>query len=374
MTKWISDLDRAREAGQRAVIVTVAHTSGSAPREAGTAMVVTATDFRGTIGGGHLENEALNLARAALANAHTPASTWIVRFPLAARLGQCCGGVATLAFTAVAADAGAWLDAAMACVRTSTPFALVTRVGGAHDQPSKLLVTTDDASGSLADVAQESVAIAVARARLAAGHAGAGFVATTAGDTSQLLIEVVRPDAFPVLIFGNGHVGRALVQVLCSLPAHIRWIDERDADFPDTVAANVEIVPTDAPEDEIARAPRGAFLVVLTHSHSLDFSIVEAALARSDWRYLGMIGSRSKRAQLERRLAARGAAPEALARVVCPIGMSGGIAIRSKEPGAIAIAVAAEIVAARDASRQSSQDSDATRRIGKPAFRTGRRG
>lgn len=374
MTEWITDLARVRDAGRRAVIVTVAHTSGSAPREAGAAMVVTASEFHGTIGGGHLENEALNLARAALASAETPDSTWIVRFPLAARLGQCCGGVATLAFTAFAAGAGAWLDGALACVRTSTPFALVTRVGGANDLPSKLLVTLDDASGSLADRALESAAIAEARARLAAGHAGAGFVATTAGETSQLLIEVVRPDAFPVLVFGNGHVGRALVHVLGTLPARIRWIDEREADFPATVSANVEIVPTDAPEDEIARAPHGAFVIVLTHSHSLDFSIVEAALARSDWRYLGMIGSRSKRAQLERRLSARGTPPERLARVVCPIGMSGGIAVRSKEPGAIAIAVAAEIVAARDASVRSSQDSDAHRRSGKLPFRTGRRG
>ena len=72
MTAWITDLARVRDAGLRAVIVTVAHTSGSTPREAGTAMVVTATGFHGSIGGGHLENEALALARAALANANTP--------------------------------------------------------------------------------------------------------------------------------------------------------------------------------------------------------------------------------------------------------------------------------------------------------------
>ncbi len=181
MTEWITDLARARDAGRRAVIVTVAHTSGSAPREAGAAMVVTASEFHGTIGGGHLENEALNLARAALASADTPASTWIVRFPLAARLGQCCGGVATLAFTACAAGAGSWLDGALACVRTSTPFALVTRVGGAHDLPSKLLVTLDDASGSLADRVLESAAIAEARARLAAARVRAVISGSRAG-------------------------------------------------------------------------------------------------------------------------------------------------------------------------------------------------
>jgi xanthine dehydrogenase accessory factor len=276
-------------------------------------------------------------------------STWIVRFPLAARLGQCCGGVATLAFTTVAAGSHAWLDAASACVRASTAFALVTRVGGAHDTPSKLLVTPDDAQGSLANASLDSVAIAAARSRLAARQTGAGLVASPAGDAITLLIEIVQPDAFPVLVFGNGHVGRALVQVLGALPAHLRWIDTRENDFPSSVPANVEIVATDTPEDEITHAPHGAFVVVLTHSHPLDFALVEAALARNDWRYLGLIGSRSKRAQFERRLAARGMAPEILARLVCPIGMRSGIAIRSKEPGAIAIAVAAEIVAAREA-------------------------
>ena len=63
-------------------------------------MIVTAHDTFGTIGGGHLEFEALRIARDALSNTTTPAS-WLVRFPLAARLGQCCGGVATLAFIAV---------------------------------------------------------------------------------------------------------------------------------------------------------------------------------------------------------------------------------------------------------------------------------
>ena len=357
MTTWVEYLARSLAEGQRAVIVTVAHAAGSTPREAGATMVVTGDSFHGSIGGGHLEFEALRIARDTLSDAATPLSTWIVRFPLAARLGQCCGGVATLAFTTIAAGAHAWLDAAAAFVGASTPFALVTRVGGAHDTPSKLLVTPDESHGSLADTSLDSVAIATARSRLAAGHAGAGLVASPAGDAITLLIEIVRPDAFPVLVFGNGHVGRALVQVLGALPAQVRWIDTRENDFPAAVPANVEIVATDAPEAEIAHAPRGAFVVVLTHSHPLDFALVEAALARNDWRYLGLIGSRSKRAQFERRLAARGMTPEILARLVCPIGMRNGIAIHSKEPGAIAIAVAAEIVAARESAAQTGSDS-----------------
>jgi len=352
---WISDLAGALAAGQRAVIVTLAHAAGSTPREAGATMVVTDAAFQGSVGGGHLEFEALRIARDALTGTAAPASTWIVRFPLAARLGQCCGGVASLAFTAIAPERHAWLDAAAACVRTSTPFVRITRVSGAHDRPSTLLVTLDDTHGSLDDSTLESAAIGEARARLAAGQAGAGLLELPAGGDTTLLIDVVRPDAFPVLVFGNGHVGRALVQVLAALPAHVRWIDTREADFPAQVPANAEVVVSDAMEEEIAQAPQGAFVVVLTHSHALDFALIDAALGRDDWRYLGLIGSRAKRAQFERRFVARGMTAGQLARVTCPIGMRSGIAIRSKEPGAIAIAVAAEIVAARDAAAAKTQ-------------------
>ena len=105
---------------------------------------------------------------------------------------------------------------------------------------------------------------------------------------------------------------------------------------------------TDAPEEEFAQAPRGAYVVVMTHSHALDFLLVEAALARDDWRYLGLIGSQAKRNQFEHRLAARGDAPERMARVICPIGVAGPAPLRSKEPGVIAVAVAAEMLSRRE--------------------------
>src|SRR5206468_8089953 len=104
-----------------------------------------------------------------------------------------------------------------------------------------------------------------------------------------------------------------------------------------------------------ADAPRGAFVVVMTYSHPLDLQLIETALARDDWSYLGLIGSRSKRNQFERRLIARGWSRERFAQVMCPIGARGGVpAIRSKEPGAIAVAVAAEILALREKSQIGS--------------------
>ena len=340
MTGLAGALAKAIAADGRAVVASIAAGSGSVPREAGAWMVVSASGLQGTIGGGHLEHEATRLAREAIGGA-TPAATWLVRFPLAARLGQCCGGVATVALAVVDADAP-WLELATACERTSAAYAVVHRLGEPAGAQHRVVVTTENARGSLGSASLDAAAVVAARARLAPG----GATGLVEAEGATLLVHVVRPHAFDVVLFGNGHVGRALVQVLGALPCRVRWVDEREHDFPASVPANVEIVATDAPAAEIADAPRGAYLIVMTHSHGVDFDIVEAALGRDDWAYLGLIGSKSKRAQFERRLAARGAFASELARVTCPIGTRPGVT--SKEPGAIAVGVAAEILAVRE--------------------------
>ncbi|MCL4763617.1 MAG: xanthine dehydrogenase accessory protein XdhC [Burkholderiales bacterium] len=336
--RWHDALRDAAQRGERAVLVSVGSASGSTPREAGASMVVSAGALAGTIGGGHLEYEAIRIARAALADGATPA-TWAVRFPLAARLGQCCGGVATLVFASVDPCARGWLDVVAGCQRAATPCAVVGRLGPGA---ARLVVTLDDARGTLGDAALESAAVGEARARLARPDGGSGLVGAAG---AALFVHVLRPTAFHVHVFGNGHVGRALVHVLGALPAEVAWVDTREHDFPADVPDNCEVVATDDPASEVASAPRGACVIVLTHSHALDFDIVEAALARDDLRYVGLIGSTSKRTQFERRLAQRGLPPEALARVTCPIGAG----LRGKEPGVIAVAVAAELLALREA-------------------------
>jgi xanthine dehydrogenase accessory factor len=348
---WPDALAAALERFPRAVLVTVADARGSTPRESGAAMVVTTGGIAGTIGGGHLEYEATRLAQQALAGTGpdaTPAATWLVRFPLAARLGQCCGGVATLALQTIDQDDASWLAVARACLRTQAPFALAAAIGSGRAAAARLLVTADDARGTLGAAAVDSTAVAQARARLptsgSAPPGGTGLI-DVAGTT--LLLHVVRPPGFNVLVFGNGHVGRALIQVLGALPARVTWVDEREGDFPQAVPANVGIVATDTPEAELRAAPADSYVVIMTHSHTLDFDLALTALARDDLRYIGMIGSQGKRAQLERRIAERGLAPDAAARVCCPVGATiRGIA--SKEPGAIAVAVAAELLALRE--------------------------
>ena len=253
-----------RDADEAGVLVTVASTRGSVPREAGTKMIVTVDAVHGTIGGGHLEYQAIGIARAQLGGDAQSARA-MRRFPLGASLGQCCGGIVELLFEPIFGSA-------------------------------------------------------------------------------ELFAERVRGSGFTAVLFGAGHVGRALVRVLAELPCRIVWVDEREAEFPRDVPPNARVLCTDAPEEAIDEAPPGAYFLVMTHSHALDERLAERILQRGDYAYFGLIGSQPKRRAFEKRLARRGMPAERLATMTCPIGIAG---VKGKEPGVIAIAVAAQLLGVR---------------------------
>ncbi|MCY7387284.1 MAG: xanthine dehydrogenase accessory protein XdhC [Burkholderiales bacterium] len=146
---------------------------------------------------------------------------------------------------------------------------------------------------------------------------------------------------FHLVLFGAGHVGRAVVRVMSELSCAITWVDSREEEFPKDVPAKVQCVCTDEPVCEVDAAGAGSYFLVMTHSHALDQILSERILKRSDFAYFGLIGSVTKRRQFERRLRDRGVSPAQLASMHCPIGVAG---IAGKEPATIAIAVAAEIL------------------------------
>jgi xanthine dehydrogenase accessory factor len=165
------------------------------------------------------------------------------------------------------------------------------------------------------------------------------------GGEATLLLEPIRPPSFQIALFGAGHVGKALVKLLGDVPCRVTWIDPRDNIFPELIPGNVTIDVSDEPETEIAAVPPGSFVLVMTHSHPLDQRILETALKRVDFRYVGLIGSATKRARFIKRLKARGLSDAELARLTCPIGIEGA---GGKHPAEIAIAVAAQLLQVRD--------------------------
>jgi xanthine dehydrogenase accessory factor len=159
------------------------------------------------------------------------------------------------------------------------------------------------------------------------------------------LREALRPAQAPVALFGGGHVGKALVQVLGRLPLAVSWIDSRDEIFPDVVPDNVRCEHSDPVQVAVRDLAPGSRVLIMSFSHAEDLDVVAACLLRqrerADLPLIGLIGSQTKWATFRHRLRERGFTEAECARVTCPIGVPG---ITGKEPEVIAVAVAAQVL------------------------------
>jgi xanthine dehydrogenase accessory factor len=297
------------------------------PREAGARLVVLPSGgFYGSIGGGTLEWQALAAAQKEL-KADEPVFR-LRDFALGPQLGQCCGGSVKLAFEyfdRTTADAAGQLAAGEA----QGAFCTVGRIGGQRIERQ----LSQDRVLSSASVAADTVEMG-----------GSGEV-----------VEVFGVDRRQILLFGAGHVGKALILALAPHPFDVLWVDSRPDAFPSISPEQVRFLHTADPVSALRDAPGGSFVVVMTHSHALDLQIVESALTSARFGYVGLIGSATKRARFVKRLSEVGLSVAAVEALVCPIGIAG---IRSKRPAAIAAAVTAELLG-RDEALRSAETSAA---------------
>ena len=279
MKVWTT-IARALEAHGTCAMVSVVKAEGSVPREEGARMVVTAEGFRGTIGGGTLEWKALAEAQRLLGK---PRAVKMLTQSLGPDLGQCCGGRVSLAIESFA-------SADLAEAR-----ALATReVAGPFELTGRLPAITE-----------------------------------RFGEARR-----------QVLLFGAGHVGRAVMLALAPLPYDVTWVDPRPEAFPAAMAENATGFAGD-PLAVVEAARPGALAFIMSHSHALDLMLADAALRNASIAHVGVIGSATKRARFEKRLREAGIPEERVRAMICPIGVGG---IRSKLPAAIAVSVAAQVI------------------------------
>jgi len=249
MWNWISRVAEVRDRGERAVLVTLTQSTGSAPREAGAKMLVLESgEFDGTIGGGHLEELALADAKTMLLE-DAPART--IKYPLGAKTGQCCGGVVELLFEPL------------------------------NNGPT-------------------------------------------------------------LYLFGAGHVGQALCQTLTGTPFRVEVIDPRpewihSPDIPKSVKRHSCEWEDFAPD--MRWSATKTYIAIMTHRHDTDQAILEFVL-KMPARYVGLIGSLSKRGRFRERLTAKGVDPDRFDQVRCPIGLNLG----GKAPKEVAVSVTAELL------------------------------
>jgi xanthine dehydrogenase accessory factor len=146
-----------------------------------------------------------------------------------------------------------------------------------------------------------------------------------------------------VVVFGAGHVAQALAGLQPYLEAEVLLVDPREEDEihpPVPAERSWELLCVDAPEEEVDALPGSALVLIMTHDHALDLRVLERALRRGGFPYLGLIGSARKWERFRRRLLERGLEEASIDTVTCPIGSTK----TTKEPRTIAISVANELL------------------------------
>jgi xanthine dehydrogenase accessory factor len=301
-------------------LIEVVEAKGSTPREKGAWMLVSPTEIFGTIGGGQLEFMAIARAREALGGTFPASRTTadeMTPTPSSSPQGRGeHGGHSALASTS---DDLAEVDA---------PSSPSPRWGGARGGGKKTMLDIP--------LGPEIGQCCGGRVELSIRHVDTGL-------RDELIAIVAAEDsAYPhVYLFGGGHVGHALAAALSLLPLKVAVVETRAGaleGMPETVEARL----TPVPEEAVRTAPPGSAFVVLTHDHALDFLIVGEALKRPDAAYVGMIGSKTKKATFKSWfLKTAGGTEGEFARLVSPIG---GATVKDKRPAVIAALAAAEIM------------------------------
>ena len=246
-----------------------------------------------------------------------------------------------------------WIEKLHELQEKDLPFALVTLVESHGSSPRKMgarmiISSADESYGTVGGGLGEKLVIERALACLRDGipcelvdfdlTEEAGQVC---GGRIRFLVECSAIPA-SVHLFGAGHVGQALAQVLEHTPLRLSVVDARERWLMDS-ALGTEV--RRIPGDPLLVAGQKAWsaadsVLVMTHDHSLDYALVQAILPKKPG-FLGLIGSRAKRANFEKRLIAAGISPELIAsHLTCPIGL-----VRAGDsPREIAISVAAQLL------------------------------
>jgi xanthine dehydrogenase accessory factor len=244
-----------------------------------------------------------------------------------------------------------WLPVLTRLTDDGEPCVLITVMEAKGSTPreagTKMVVTAKSQFGTIGGGNLEFQAIDEARKLLesASGPAVKDYplgpkLAQCCGGAVTVFLEPFVPFGKVLYLFGAGHVGKEVVKVLEGLPLRVKWIDERPYEFPKEMPRNCEKVLTAAPVAELRDVNESSYIAIMTHNHDLDLDLVRAAFKNGKFAYLGLIGSKTKRARFEKRLVADGVPENQLGRLNCPIGIGG----TGKHPREIAISIAAELL------------------------------
>lgn len=232
---------------------------------------------------------------------------------------------------------------------TAIRVTVIRTAGSApREAGAQMLVWAERTEGTIGGGALEWEAMAEARRMLQAGRSrhsasiplGPAMGQCCGGSVSLLWEEaevMTSSPARPLWIYGAGHVGRALVNVMAPLPDFdITWVDTQADRFPQT---DVTTLVAADPTLVVKHAPTDADHLIFTYSHAIDLGLCNAILNHR-FHSVGLIGSATKWARFRSRLAAMGHSNADISRIACPIGDPS----LGKHPAEIAIGVASAMI------------------------------
>jgi len=271
------------------------------------------------------------------------------------------------------ASAQRWQQAVNNCHEQGKPFVLVTIIGVSGSTPressSKMVVTGEVSIDTIGGGQLEFMATQRARELLLAGvmvqklehYPLSSKVGQCCGGAVNILYEVFPAAAQHIVIFGAGHVARAVVSILAECDARITWIDSRPEQFPESVPLNVSTRVLEEPEaavdalsiresiresdresDKASNISVNTAVLILTHDHALDYRLLHKLLDETDIDFIGLIGSATKARRFRQRLSHDGFAASAQARCICPVG---NLNVKGKLPMEVAVSICAQLLA-----------------------------
>lgn len=323
MQNWVTTALDILQRKKAFVLVTVIRTQGSVPRETGTKMFVTDNNVIDTIGGGNFEFIVIEQCRKMLATNNSDVR--LQHYPLGPLTRQCCGGRVSVLLEMITLLQVPLLRSFVSAIKSENGLTLVTDFSKKSAKKSLTHGLVD--TPSIRDFERN-------------------LFACNSKDLSDkniaAFLEPLPTPQIPLYIFGAGHVGRAVVDIVSKLPFRIIWVDPRPNEFPNVLPYGVTKVTEGDFIALINEAPSNAYYLIFTHSHPLDFSITAAILEKGDFIYCGLIGSATKKARFKSRFFKECNLDEAqLSRLTCPVGIE---CISGKEPIKIAVSISAQLI------------------------------
>lgn len=331
------------QAGKDSIFACISAKAGSSPRNAGSSMLVGSEGLLGgTIGGGKIEFCALQHAQTCLAQRRGDQIRYNLTDSEASNTGMACGGQNDVHFTFISAKDELIMKALKQAVllyeETSYRYDSYLCLDlHESDRLGLSLIHNKEIVGSLERALSPQQQEKLIEYLQPHEH---DELITYPLDEERSLLFLQLKQHYRLLIFGGGHVARALTKVFSQLEFEVRLYEDRpefaqSKDFAPGTQAEVmdmNLVGTLATSSS-------DYICILTRGHRFDFLVAEQLLKKPH-AYMGCIGSRTKAAKMRAHLAEAGFTDQEIQSIFCPIGLQLG----NHTPEEIAISIAAQIL------------------------------